>query len=36
VEHRAAQRFRRIATRDKKLAVNDLAWVTLAATLVWR
>jgi len=29
------KQFRRIATRCDKLAVNYLAWVTLAATLIW-
>jgi transposase len=29
------KQFRRVATRYEKLAVNYLAWVTLAATLTW-
>jgi transposase len=29
------KQFRRIATRYDKLAVNYLAWVRLAATLIW-
>jgi putative transposase len=29
------KQFRRVATRYDKLAVNYLAWVRLAATLIW-
>jgi transposase len=29
------KQFRRVAARYEKLAVNFLAWVTLAGTLIW-
>jgi transposase len=29
------KQFRRIATRCDKRAVNYLAWITLAAALIW-
>jgi transposase len=29
------KRFRRVATRYDKRAVNYLAWVTLAAVAIW-
>jgi hypothetical protein len=37
IEHSVGRlkQFRRIATRYDKLAVNYLAWVRLAATLIW-
>ena len=29
------KQFRRVATRYDKRACNDLAWVTLTATVIW-